>query len=197
MLDVEGVLVDGRPDDGRTWTFSLESDLGIAPEILFNEFFAIHWEKVVVGESDLMDALSESLAKASIPVKAEDLVTYWFEMDSRVVRSVLDDCKVAKQQGIPLYLATNQEHNRASYLMETMGLNSVVNGIVYSAQAGCQKPQSEFFAFASRAVGFRPSELLLVDDTVANVEGARKAGWEAAHWDGSERLAEILRRSIR
>jgi hypothetical protein len=30
MVDVDGVLVDGRPEDGRHWTTSLEEDLGFS-----------------------------------------------------------------------------------------------------------------------------------------------------------------------
>ena len=81
--------------------------------------------------------------------------------------------------------------------MESMALNSVFDGIVYSAKAGYQKPHPEFYSYASSVVGFQPNELLLVDDTAANIKGALAAGWEAVLWDGSETLAEILRRSIK
>lgn len=196
MLDVDGVLVDGRPQDGQRWNFSLEKDLGIAPDVLADGFFSKHWADVIVGKRDLMDALSECLQNTSLATTPEDLINYWFEMDARIVPSVLADCKVAREQGIPVYLTTNQEHKRASYLMKNMGLNSVVDGIVYSAQLGAQKPQDKFYVNASNAVGYDSSDLLLVDDTPANIEGAIKAGWAAVYWDGSERLAEILRRSI-
>lgn len=197
MLDVDGVLVDGRPVDGKRWTSNLENDLGIAPHILEDVFFSKHWRQVVVGKRDLIDALTESLGNASLSVTADELVNYWFAMDSRIVQSVFEDCKAAKKQGVPVFLATNQEHKRALYLMENMNLNSVVDGIVYSAQAGNQKPHPEFYSYASSIAGFEPNELLLVDDTAANIEGAHEAGWEAVLWDGSESLAEILRRSIR
>jgi putative hydrolase of the HAD superfamily len=197
MLDVDGVLVDGRPVDGKQWTLNLEEDLGVAPKVLVDEFFTKHWKEVVVGKRDLMGALSESLTAASLSVKTEELVRYWFSMDSRIVRSVYDDCKAAKKQGIPVFLATNQEHNRASYLMESMDLGSIVDGIIYSAQAGNQKPHPEFYSYASRVVGFQPNQLLLVDDTAANIKGAHEAGWEAVLWDESESLGEILRRSIK
>ena len=36
------------------------------------------------------------------------------------------------------------------------------------------------------------AELLLLDDTLANVQAARAAGWGGALWDGSARLAEVL-----
>lgn len=197
MLDADGFLVDGRPADGKKWTFNLEKDLGIAPHVLVEEFFAKHWREVVIGKRDLIDALSEALTSASVSIYAEKLVSYCFKMDSRIIGSVFEDCKAAKGQGVRLFLATNPEHKRALYLMENMGLRSVLDGIVYSAQGGHQKPHPDFYSYGSRVAGFQPHELFLVDDTLASVEDALEAGWEAVHWDGSESLEEILRCSLR
>lgn len=195
MLDVDGVLVDGRPLDGLRWDHRLSEDMGISSEVLGRLFFARDWDEIVIGKKDFLQALSAFLKRNAKAAKAEDLVDYWFEMDSRIVETVLADCRAARQLGIPIYLTTNQEHMRANYLMETLGLGDEVDGIIYSAQAGCKKPQPEFFVYAARAIGYQPHELLLVDDTTANVEGARKAGWRAVHWDGTERLSAILSRN--
>jgi putative hydrolase of the HAD superfamily len=81
-----------------------------------------------------------------------------------------------------VYLATNQEHLRAAYLMQKLGLAEHVDGIFYSARLGAKKPDLEFFARVQAAVGLRGEELLLIDDSRQNVEAARQAGWQALHW---------------
>ena len=81
-----------------------------------------------------------------------------------------------------MYLATNQEHLRAAYLMDTVGLAEHVDGIFYSARLGAKKPQMEFFAKVQAAVGLRGDDLLLIDDSLHNVEAALQAGWRALHW---------------
>lgn len=50
---------------------------------------------------------------------------------------------------------------------------------------------------AETATGQPSGALLLVDDTMPNIAAARSAGWDAVHWDGSERLQSILDRRIR
>ncbi len=40
MLDVDGVLVDGRPSDGRHWAASLEADLGLSFAVLQDAFLS-------------------------------------------------------------------------------------------------------------------------------------------------------------
>ncbi|MDU8928090.1 HAD-IA family hydrolase [Alisedimentitalea sp. MJ-SS2] len=196
MLDVDGVLVDGRPCDGRRWDSDLLEDLGLSPAVLFENFFTAEWNDIVVGKRELLPTLETVLKRLAPIVQAKDLVAYWFEMDSRIIQAVLSDVRIARGQGIPVHLATNQEHMRVEYLMQTMGLRDEVDGIIYSAKARCKKPSSEFFAFAEQTTGYRPDDLLLVDDTLTNVEAARASGWSAVHWDGTKKLSAILQRSI-
>lgn len=196
MLDVDGVLVDGRPRDGMRWDHDLQKHMAVPTDALAEEFFNIYWNDIVIGGKELLPTLAVILQRIAPSVQAEDLVAYWFEMDSRIVEPVLYDIRTARRDGIPVYLATNQEHMRVAYLMKTMRLSDEVDGIVYSAQARSKKPQSEFFRFAEKAVGRKPHELLLVDDTMPNVKAAQSEGWNAIHWDGSEDLHTILHRSI-
>ncbi|WP_394689871.1 HAD-IA family hydrolase [Hoeflea sp.] len=193
MLDVDGVLVDGRPEDGRSWAFSLREDLGIDPEMLVSSFFSKVWGDIVTGKRELVIELTKVLRQLPTDVTAEELVDYWFEMDSRIVEPVLEDCRAARQSGVALYLATNQEHLRARYLMETLGLGREFDGMIYSAQAGVRKPFSGFYDHALRVSGFAPEALLFVDDTQANVDAAADAGLRAVHWTEGASLSAILK----
>jgi len=196
MLDVDGVLVFGRPSDGQHWMVGLLDDLGVSPRDLARTFFRAEWNDVVVGRKELLPTLQKSLDDIAPDVSAEALVTYWFEMSSRIIQPVLSDVHAARKQGIPVYLAANQDHSRAEYLMHEMGLNDEVDGIVYSAMAGYQKPDAGFYSFAEKKTGYRPDELLMIDDKMENIEAAKAAGWLAVHWTESESLSAILQRSI-
>jgi len=196
MLDVDGVLIDGRPKDGLRWDSGLANDLGLTSEALVQNFFQAEWREIVVGRKALLPTLESVLKRIAPNISAEELVAYWFEMDSRVVQTVLSDIRTAKGNGLLIYLATNQEHLRANYLMQTLKLNEEVDGIIYSALAGYQKPHPEFFSYAEMKTGHQPEELLLIDDTSANIDAARASGWMAEHWDGSETLSEILPRYV-
>src|SRR3546814_15982369 len=58
MVDVDGVLVTGRPRDGRPWATGLREDLGLDPAVLHRAFFAPHWHAVVTGRAPLRPALA-------------------------------------------------------------------------------------------------------------------------------------------
>src|SRR4051794_25658338 len=182
MVDVDGVLVDGRPEDGRPWPTSLEEDLGFASETLHEEFFAPYWENIVLGRAGLMEHLTPALQKIAPHVSPAKFVSYWFEKDSRLVAPLLQELSLVRAAGIRVYLATNQEHLRAAWLMGQLGLAEYVDGIFYSARLGAKKPDMEFFAKVQAAVGLNGEEILLIDDSRENIDAARKAGWQALHW---------------
>ena len=182
MVDVDGVLIDGRPEDGRRWHTAIEADLGFTRDTLQEQFFAPYWENIVLGRAGLMEDLTTALQTIAPHLSPATLVSYWFERDSRLVTPLLQELSRARSLGIRVYLATNQEHLRAAYLMEKLGLAEHVDGIFYSARLGVMKPDLEFFAKVQAAVALRGEEMLLIDDSRQNIEAARQAGWQALHW---------------
>ena len=194
MVDVDGVLVDGRPEDGRHWLTSIEEDLGFPSDTLHEQFFAPYWDDIVVGRAGLMEHLTTALQRIAPQVSPAKFVSYWFERDSRLLAPLLGEFSFVRSAGIRVYLATNQEHLRAAYLMERLGLAEHVDGIFYSARLGAKKPDMEFFARVQAAVGLRGEEMLLIDDSRQNVDAALGAGWQGLHWtkDSSPEIVRSL-----
>lgn len=192
MLDVDGVVVNGRPDDGRSWAADIERDLGIAPEKLHDVFFARHWPDIVIGRKKLVDVLDVCMPELSPSVSAQEFMDYWFEKDSGVDEAVLAACGELRGRGLRVFLATNQERIRAHYLMDRLGLRNHVDGMIYSAQVGARKPQRAFFDAAAECCGAVAENIMLVDDTKANIDAAIEAGWDAIHWSAGARLKTLL-----
>ncbi len=81
---------------------------------------------------------------------------------------------------------------RAHYLMNDMGLKSHVDGIIYSAQLGVSKPDTRFYARACQSIDAEPSQILLVDDLLANVTAAKGASWQAHQWIQKSSIADLI-----
>ncbi|MBB3352146.1 HAD-IA family hydrolase [Rhizobium lentis] len=182
MVDVDGVLIHGRPADGLPHFTYLERDLGLRPDLLQQEFFQVHWGAIIIGREALEPTLAGVLAKIAPHLSAAALIDYWFENDSRLDRNLLADLAALRRSGITLFLATNQEHRRAHYLMEQLGLCAHFDDIIYSAALGHSKPSPDFFRLATERAGVLPEEIAFVDDMAANIEAARQFGWNATHW---------------
>ena len=192
MVDVDGVLVHGRPGDGLPLFTYLERDLGLRLGALQEAFFKTCWPDIVTGRDALEPRLAEVLGKIAPHVSARTLIDYWFENDSRLDHGLLEDLAALRAGGTKMFLATNQEHMRAAYLMENLRLSDYFDGIFYSAMLGYQKPAPEFFRLATERVGIAPGDIAFIDDYPANIEAARQFGWKAMHWAPGSKLEDAL-----
>lgn len=188
MVDVDGVVVDGRPADGQGWASSLEEDLGLASSDLHKALFEPYWDAIVTGKLSLEERLASVLADIAPNLSAHRLLNYWFENDARLNLGLLADLARHRRRGVKVFLASNQEHLRAEFLMTSLGLDRYCDGIFYSAALSWRKPSLEFYKKITELSGFLPEELLLIDDTPANVQAALESGWNAICWTKSSEL---------
>ena len=71
-------------------------------------------------------------------------------------------------------------------------LQSAFEDVVVSGHEKLIKPDRRIYDVLTSRNNLRPEECLFVDDSPANVEGARNAGWQAVHFVGSEALRRSL-----
>jgi putative hydrolase of the HAD superfamily len=192
MVDVDGVLVHGRPADGLPLFTYLERDLGLSPSLLQQEFFKPFWVDIITGQEPIEPRLTEVLGRIAPHLTAEKLLDYWFENDSRLDRQLLADLARLKDEGTLLYLATNQEHRRAAYLRDVLELGALFDGIFYSAALGARKPATDFFRLATEGVGVAPEDIGFIDDLEENIAAATQFGWKALHWTPASALADAI-----
>jgi putative hydrolase of the HAD superfamily len=190
MVDVDGVLIV-HPDE-RGWSADLERDLGIRPAKLQEAFFRRHWDDVTHGRATLRERLAPVLQDISPHVSCEELIDYWFANDGHVNDALLAELASVRAGGIEVHLATVQEHERARYLWEELDFRSSFDGLHYAAELGCSKPAASFYRSIEARTGFRPQDLFLIDDLIANVEAAVLSGWAAALWTGKATLRSLL-----
>jgi len=190
MLDVDGVVVV-HPDPAG-WSVHLERDLGLPVALLQQAFFQPHWADVLHGRARLRERLEPVLAQIAPDLPSQRLIDYWFGQDAHLDHALLREVATVRAAGLPIHLATLQEHERARYLWETLDLRSHFDGLHYAADLGAAKPHPDFFARIETRTGLAPADLFLVDDRQANVDGARARGWQAALWTGGATLRGLL-----
>jgi putative hydrolase of the HAD superfamily len=191
MVDVDGVLIKHPHPKG--WSANLEIDLGISPPVLQERFFRREWDDVVHGRAAIRDRLAPALAEIAPALFPDVLIEYWFSNDAHVDDCLLAELQHLRREGFELHLATVQEHERARYIWDILGLRETFNSIHYSAALGYSKPNHAFYRAVESASRLSPDAIFFIDDKVENVAAAKECGWTAALWAGDKTLRELMR----
>ncbi|WP_303697313.1 HAD-IA family hydrolase [Brevundimonas naejangsanensis] len=190
MVDVDGVVI--RHPDPSGWSACVEEDLGVPRLALQTRFFKPCWDDVVHGRAALRDRLAPALTEIAPHVSCSQLIAYWFEGDAHLDKALLLQLADVRASGVPLHLATVQEHERASYLWNTLKLRDLFDDMHYAAQLGVSKPSQDFYAAVEERVSLPASAIAFIDDKEENVEVARARGWNAALWTPGATLTALI-----
>jgi putative hydrolase of the HAD superfamily len=190
LFDVDGVLV-------HPWRFrsTLARDHGITPDMTAS-FFNGPFIRCVEGQADVLEVLPPFLASWGWPGSAADFVAKWLSVENAPDEAVLSVVADIRRCGVPCFVASTQERRRARYLAAEMRFDQLFDGLFFSCDVGVEKPNEGFFNAVAHRLGRSGTELLFIDDALANVEGARAAGWLAEQFRTAEGLRADVARYI-
>jgi putative hydrolase of the HAD superfamily len=183
-LDVDGVVLDPERAGRGKWHREVEQRWGVDITHLQREFFQPLWPDIVRGRQAIEPALTTALRELGWPMTAEELLACWFETDFVVDHDVVAAAGAWSAHGARVVLVTDQEHRRAAHLRAGLADLLPVSAFVHSAAVGLMKRDDGYFAAACEALDIDPAAraVVFVDDTLANVEAARRHGWSAIHF---------------
>jgi len=116
----------------------------------------------------------------------------WFNMRPRMIELV----RALRARSRALVLLSNIHHDGARYVRSGEGRawSSAFDELVLSCEHRLAKPEAEIYGIAVRAANASAGECLFVDDSEANVEGARRAGLESFRFVDEADFEERLER---
>jgi putative hydrolase of the HAD superfamily len=181
---LDGVVLDSERAGLGKWHREVERRYGVDIADLQRVFFQPSWPDVVRGKQSIEPVLGAALHELGWPMTTEELLTCWFEADFVVDRDVVAAATAWSDAGARVVLVTDQEHRRAAYLRDALGRVLPIAGFVSSAAVGLVKRDDGFFAAACVLLDVEPASraVVFVDDTIANVDAARRYGWGALHF---------------
>jgi FMN phosphatase YigB (HAD superfamily) len=197
MLMITDILFDlGNVMVPLDWDRAFERLSGYLSEDLVRmwqkdrpEFEALFVEPAVALEEGRIDfaefhrIVSDTLA---ISVDVREFRNIWcdiFDLDEKMV--ALADT-LSSRYGVWLVSNTSRAHWR--YIMAKWPVLSLFKGAALSFQLNCMKPSPEYYRKAVEMFGVNPASSILVDDLVANVQGAVRFGMNGIVFVGREQL---------
>ena len=79
-------------------------------------------------------------------------------------------------------ILSNYWPNGRDLIGRVSGLAQIVDTIFISSEEGLAKPDARLYQRVTERLGVAPADTVLVDDFVANIDGARAAGWQTIHY---------------
>ena len=187
IFDVDGVVLTTHNAQGRYfWSETVKEDLGLSKDH-FQKIFSPDWNSyVVTGKIETISYLKrvfEDPLFEGLGLTPEKYIDYWLTKHNNIDGHINEEMiQLIQSLKIPCYLGTNQEFHRTNRVEKCIGKN--FKGIFTSYKIGFIKPESAFFNHVEKELKLRSDEILLVDDTKENVEGAQKCGWHTYHYKG-------------
>ena len=190
--DFDGVLNRNFDRGFFLWQRTFESDLGVSATQFTDFMFKTgRFENVLIGKRDVLDLLGQWIRESRLSVTPRHVLDYWLAKDARIDAQVLGWLRACKQRSV---IATNNESHRADYMMNQMGFVTDVERIFASGVLGVRKPDPRFFAHIEDWSGQSAADILLIDDSAANIAAAASRGWQVFLFSDATRdkLPEVL-----
>ncbi len=98
------------------------------------------------------------------------------------------------KQKFPVYLLSNTNEIHINFITQRHAFIGEFNGRVYSFREGVMKPDARYFQRLFDRFAHQPAEVAFVDDSLANVDGARAVGMRGVHYQNAAQTETELRR---
>lgn len=110
--------------------------------------------------------------------------------------------RAMRARGLRLYMISNTNSVmydgwiKRAFMQEGMRVGDYFDGIVTSFAEGVCKPDPRLFETVLRRYGLEAAESLLLDDSEANCEAARRLGMEAIRIEGGRTLLNVVENEL-
>ena len=141
------------------------------------------------------EAIAERIA--AFPEYAAEIRAYderWDEMVAGAIEGSVALLERLHDARIPLYAITNFSRAKFDHATKRFPFLLRFDGAIVSGDERLVKPDPAIFRLLLTRYGLSAADCLFIDDSAANVEGARKIGMAAHHFRDPEALEAELRR---
>jgi len=190
FFDIGGVLVTV---DSSASVEKLSQKLGVSIERIrqgMTRELLVEYESGRLTSNQFYEQLLINYG-ADVSMDMETFKTYWFNVLFPRKKSVSFLKRAVKDY--PVWLLSNTNDFHYDLLMQDFPFMKMVTGGTYSFMVGSMKPEPLIYEVAIKKSGFRPEEILFVDDLEENVQAAHEQGINIIHYQDYSRFAEQVR----
>ena len=190
MFDLGGVIVDWNP----RYLYRKLIDDPAEMDRFLTEVCSPAWNlEQDRGRSfeEAVDLLSREHPKQAALIKA--YWQRWPEMLGGLIPGASAVLSELHERDVPIFAITNWSAQTFPLALERYPVLNLFDEIIVSGEVGVIKPDIRIYEIALERFGInQPSDCLFVDDSVANVSAAVKAGMHAVQFTTVDALRDLL-----
>ena len=99
-----------------------------------------------------------------------------------------------RARGVKVYFASNMGKSDKKRVWPSLSV--AADELFCSGELGFDKPQVDFYRKIEALLGIVPSQIIFFDDSQANVDAAKAAGWHAFFYHDVVRTREQIEESL-
>jgi len=174
---------------------SLEAQLGLPVGGLDHAVFESPvWKLASTGRCSADEAWEAIAASLDIPADGIDALVRCFFAGDRVDETLVALIRHLRGEGIAVGLLSNAPPGRTrGSATARWGMEGLFDAQVFSYETGVLKPDSRMYRAGLAALGVDAREVVFIDDSPANIAGARAVGIDAILFRGAPALLTALR----
>ena len=103
----------------------------------------------------------------------------WSLAERKLIAETVETISKLKKSGYKLYLLSNDNREAIEVFKRQkmpVDIFALFDGVIFSFEAGCKKPEPEIYQVLLRRYHLDPHECLFIDDKIEFIEGAKKQG---------------------
>lgn len=119
---------------------------------------------------------------------------HWHEYNMRPKEGMEEVVRWLKSMGYGIYLCSNASVRLLTCYKEVIPAIDCFDGVLFSADVQCLKPQKEMYQHLFDRFRLKPEECFFIDDLSLNIEGARRCGMDGYCFEDGDvgKLKEVL-----
>ncbi len=174
IFDLDGLLADTEIISLKVYQELLE-DFGIPfTEETYSREYSGHREE---------ENVQRFLDTYDLPWNFDQTLEKVYELEARILTKGVNLKKGAKnllaflqREGIPIALATSSVESRARMILDSNGILSLFDHLVFAKDVKRSKPYPDIFLKACSDLNVLPENCLVLEDSEAGIEAAYRAG---------------------
>ena len=197
VFDMGRVLVGYDAD--RVCRHFME-DEAVRKEVSMAVFGSQEWlllDMGVISEAEALKRMQARLDSGEKREMAALCLEHWHEYNMWPIDGMAELVREIKEKGYGIYLCSNASLRLLECYQIIPGIE-YFDGILFSAEVKCVKPQKEMYRHLFERFALKPEECFFIDDMRLNIEGAQACGMDGYCFEDQniEKLKMVLEKQF-